>query len=371
MHQQHPPDALALAPDRVPDLVAAEQHAGIDADEGERADERIGHDLEGEGGEGLVIGALAFDGLFAVGHDAADRRHVGGRRQVIDDPVEQGLHPLVLEGGAVEHGNENAGNGALADAALERRLVRLLPLEIDLERAVIQFHRRLDQLGTVLGGLFGEIGGNVPDGELGAEPLILPNRRLHGDEIDDTRIVGLDADGELHHQRLSAQAIGDHVDAAEEIDADTVHLVDETDARDIVSVGLAPDRFRLGFDAGDAVEHRHRAVKHPERALHLDGEVDMARRVDDVDAVALPETGGGGGGNGDPALLLLLHPVHGGGAVMDLADLVGPAGVIEDALRRGGLTGIDVGHDADIAVVAEWGGASHSGGALGGQDYQR
>jgi hypothetical protein len=34
-----------------------------------------------------------------------------------------------------------------------------------------------------------------------------------------------------------------------------------------------------------------------------------------------------------------------------LADLVGDAGVEEDALRRRGLAGIDVGHDADVPAT--------------------
>src|SRR5262249_3893105 len=101
------------------------------------------------------------------------------------------------------------------------------------------------------------------------------------------------------------------------------------------------------------------AVEHAEAALHLDGEVDVAGRVDDVDAMIAPEAGGGGRGDGDAALLLLLHPVHGGGALMDLADLVGAAGVIEDALGRRRLAGIDVGHDADVSVAIEGSGACH------------
>ncbi len=107
------------------------------------------------------------------------------------------------------------------------------------------------------------------------------------------------------------------------------------------------------------VEHAHRAVKHAQRALHLDGEVDMTRGVDDVEALAVPETGGGGRRDGDAALLLLLHEIHGGGAVMHFADLVALAGVIEHALGRRGLAGIDMGHDAEIAIVFEWVGAGH------------
>ena len=138
-----------------------------------------------------------------------------------------------------------------------------------------------------------------------------------------------------------------------EVGADAVHLVDERDARDVVLVGLAPDRLGLRLDAADRAEHGDRAVEDAQRALDLDGEVDVAGGVDDVDAVVAPEAGGGGGGDGDAALPLLLHPVHRGGAVVDLAHAVDPARVEEDALGQGGLAGVDVGHDPDIPVSVE------------------
>ena len=108
-----------------------------------------------------------------------------------------------------------------------------------------------------------------------------------------------------------------------------------------------------GSTPATASKHADGTVEHAERTLHLEREVDVARGVDDVDAVILPRAGGRRGGDGDAALLLLLHPVHGGGALVHLADLVGLAGVVEDALGRGGLAGVDVRHDADVAVVLE------------------
>src|SRR5262249_33138612 len=74
-----------------------------------------------------------------------------------------------------------------------------------------------------------------------------------------------------------------------------------------------------------------------------------AGRVDDVDLHVPPGTGGCGGGNCDAALLLLFHPVHGGSAFMDFANLVGPARVIQNPLGGGRFTGIDMGRDADVS----------------------
>ena len=143
-------------------------------------------------------------------------------------------------------------------------------------------------------------------------------------------------------------------DDVEEVRAGAVHLVDEGDARDAVLVGLAPDRLGLRLDAADGAEDRDRAVEHAQRALDLDGEVDVAGRVDDLDAVVLPVARGRGGGDRDAALLLLDHPVHGRRALVDLADLVRLARVEQDALGRRRLAGVDVGHDADVARLIEW-----------------
>ena len=76
----------------------------------------------------------------------------------------------------------------------------------------------------------------------------------------------------------------------------------------------------------------------------------MSRGIDHVDLMILPERGGRGGSNGDTSFLFLSHPVHGGGTVVGLADLVGSAGVEQKAFGGGGLTCIDVCHDTDVTV---------------------
>ncbi len=200
------------------------------------------------------------------------------------------------------------------------------------------------------GGLDRELGGDLDDLVLLAE-LVLVDDRLVRDEVDDPAEVRLGADRQLDRHGMRAEPVDHRLHAALEVGADPVHLVDVGDPRHAVLVGLAPDGLRLRLDAGDRVEQRDRAVEHAQRALDLDGEVDVARRVDDVDPVALPLAGGGRGGDRDAALLLLLHPVHDGGALVNLPHLVGPPCVIEDALGRRRLTGVDVSHDPDVASV--------------------
>ena len=155
---------------------------------------------------------------------------------------------------------------------------------------------------------------------------------------------------------MGAQFFLHGVHGGPEIGPHAVHLVDEGQLGHAVFVRLMPDGLGLGLHAAHRVKDADGAVQHPKRAFHLDGEVHVARGVDDIDDATLPLAGGHRRSDGDAALLLLGHPVHDRGAVVHLAHLVGAAGVIEDALRQGGLPGVDVGNDADIADGCEPGG---------------
>ena len=190
----------------------------------------------------------------------------------------------------------------------------------------------------------------LTDGRLAA-----PGQRAHPDQVDDADEVGLGPDRQLQHRGDGVQPVLDRVDAEVEARTRPVQLVDEADPGHLVAVRLPPDGLALRLDTGHPVEHRDRTVEHAQRALHLDGEVDVPGGVDDVDLVVFPVTGRRGGRDRDAALLLLLHPVHGRRAVVHLTDLVVDAGVEQDALGRGGLARVDVGHDPDVADLGQVG----------------
>ena len=195
---------------------------------------------------------------------------------------------------------------------------------------------------------------------LRAEVVAFPDQRLHGDEVDDALERVLDADWELQRDPVDAQLLGERRRGAVEISARPVELVDEDDARDVVAVRQAPVRLGLRLHAGDALDDEDRAVEHAEAAVHFDIEVDVAGGVDDVDVHIIPHRGDGGRGDGDAALTLLVHVVGRRVAVMDFADAVRLAGIIQDAFGGRGLAGINMCGDADIADLVERG-ARHGG----------
>ena len=365
VHLQDPADALLLAADRVVDRVARLQNTGIDAHERQLADVRVGHQLEGQGRELCLVGALAHRRpVVVVG--AGNRRDVGRRRHEIDDGIEHALHALVLERAAAEHGMDLARDRARADAGDDLGFRELARFEVLVHHLFVGLGRGLDHLLAPLLGLGLELWRNFGVVELHALRRVVPVDRLHLDEIDDALEVLLGTDRNDDHDRVRLQTVDHHLADAEEIGARAVHLVDERETRHLVLVGLAPDGLGLRLHAAHRVVHHDRAVQHAHRALDLDREVDVARGVDDVDAVlgvvelhALPEARGRGRGDRDAALLLLLHPVHRRGAVVHLADLVVDARVEQDALGRRRLAGVDVGRDTDVPIALDGGLAGH------------
>ena len=353
VHLQEPADPLLLLADGIVDEVSRAEHAGIDTHEGEVPHEGVVHDLEGERREGLVVGRLADRLGLAVRVDSDDRRDIDRGREVIDHRVEHRLDALVAERRAADDRGDPVPDGGLADRAHELLDRDLLSEQVPFHERVVDVGHRLEQ-ALPRGGDFGRhVVGDRLVVELRSEGVLLPDDRLHPDQVDDPAEGVFLPQGKLDGDGIGGEPFLHHPHHALEIGAGAVHFIDHGEAGHAEFVRLAPHRLGLGLHAADRAEDRHRAVEHPQGTLHLDREVDVPRRVDDVDAVPPPEARRRGGGDGDAPLLLLLHPVHRGGAVVDLAHLMGDAGVIEHTLGRRRLPGVDVGHDPDVPGFVE------------------
>ncbi len=223
-------------------------------------------------------------------------------------------------------------------------------------RVVVDLDGGLDQLLAIFFGLVLEIVGDFDDVPVSAERSSRQTSAFISIRST-TPLKSFSAPiGKLHDDGLRAKARLDHLDRAVEVGADLVHLVDEADARHVVLVGLTPDGFGLRLNTGIGIENATApSSTRSERSTSMvkstwpGVSMMLKRRI--LPSSALPERGRRSRRDRDAALLLLLHPVHGGGALMDLADLVRLAGVKEDALGRRRLAGVDVRHDAEIAVV--------------------
>jgi hypothetical protein len=178
-------------------------------------------------------------------------------------------------------------------------------------------------------------------------------------KVNKTLQIRFKADWNVQNSWLCAQTIDDRLHAIFEVRAGTVKLVDEAHAWNAVLIGLTPYGFGLWLNAGNAIEASDRAIENAQRTLNFNREVNVAWCINDVDAVVVPEAGRCSRCDRDATLLLLLHPIHGGGAIMNFADFIRLAGVEKDALGGRSFTGVDMRHDTDVAIHIEWMAACH------------
>ena len=362
VHLEDLADALLLALGRVEDLGTGLDLTGVHADEGELAVEGVRGDLEGQSGEGFLLVGLTNLGLFLglrAGEEAANVADVERGGQEVHDGVEDGLHAHVTQGGTAVDGERARVDGQEANAFLDLLERQVAVLQVGFGEFVGALSSGFDERLAVLLGLLLVLlrnGAALDDGAERVVALVVLGRvgqGLHGQQVDVADEVVLGAHRDLHDDRGRVQAVADGAHREVEVGAHLVHLVDEADTRDVVLVGLTPHGLGLGLNALLAVEHGDSAVEDAQRALNLNGEVNVTGGVNNVDLVTVPERGNGGGRNRDAAFLFLFHPVGRRGAVVRLADLVVDARVEQDAFRHGRLAGIDVSHDANVADLVE------------------
>ncbi len=261
MHPQDAPESLLLTGRGVEHRVALGGVTRVHPEVGQLADVGVGHDLEGEGGEGSCVIGLTLDHQIGVTRlEALDRRQVGRSRQIGHDGIEEQLDTLVLEGGAAEDRGEVPGDGPGADAFLNLLAREVTVLEIGVEQGLGGLGHGLEQLLPVLGGDRLQVGRDV-----GGVPVLavvaLPDVGLHLDEVDDAGEVGLAPDRELHDQRAGTESIDDRLNVEEEVRPGAIQLVDEADPGHAVAVGLPPYRLGLRLHPGDSVEHGNGSVE--------------------------------------------------------------------------------------------------------------
>jgi hypothetical protein len=177
--------------------------------------------------------------------------------------------------------------------------------------------------------------------------------RRRGDPLDDGVEHRVDTLPRLrrdaqHVRRVVADQVCDLGRRAVGVGLRQVDLVDDRDDLEVVLDREVRVRERLRLDALRGVDDEQRALACLKRARDLVGEVHMARRVDQVELVALPVHAHRLCLDGDPALALELHRVEHLVAHLACRDRVGQ---LQDAVGERRLAVIDVRDDREVADV--------------------
>ena len=303
--------------------------------------------LEGQGHQGL--GAVHLhDVLFAaqIGRDGG--RALERCRHDLEDAIEEGLDAPVAQRAPPEEGVHLPRHGAGAQGRPDALRGDLGLFEHELLELLVDLRTGQEHALPVL---LEHLGIFVADGPHVDDLPVLAGECDAGllDQVEHRAVL----EGQADRHRAGAEALLEGVDAALVAGTRSVHLVDEDAAGHVEAVCLTPHRLGLGLHTAHGIEDDDRAVEHPHGPLHLDREVHVARRVDDLDEVLAPRTARHCRADRDAVLLLLGDVVHVGTAIVDLADAVVGAGVEQDPLGERGLAGIDVCGDADVAHSVE------------------
>src|SRR5690242_5417782 len=102
---------------------------------------------------------------------------------------------------------------------------------------------------------------------------------LHLDQVDNAFEFILRSYRQLNGYRMRLEPALYLLINAHEISAGTIHLVDKSKTGYLVFVGLAPYRLGLGLHATHCTKYGAGAIENTQRSLHLDSEINVARRI--------------------------------------------------------------------------------------------
>ena len=350
-HNSGDPDLLARS--GVEEVTALLQLALVDSDVCELAVVVL-LELEGQSDKRQRVVRHKSDGFLVLGCVETQVLNLTGVRQVVADGIEDGLDTLVAESGTHHHGGKLEADGGASDSSLDLGDGRLLLVQEHLGHFIIDIGKLLDEDLPLLKCYVLELGGNlVGHPHLGASRSFEVDG-LHFDNVDDTLEVALGAHGDLNSSGGNLELGVDLLNGLPGIRTHAIHLVDKTDAGDVVPLHLTVDGDGLTLHRADGAEDHDGTVKDTKSTLDLNGEVNMAWGVDEINVELLvlailglgPVAEGRGGLDGDTLLTLEIHGVHLGTDGILASDLVyrlDSARVEENSLSTCRFSAVDVG----------------------------
>ena len=353
VHLEQTADTLALAGTWIVDIRTSGYLTGVNTEEHQTAHERISCNLECKSSCRLALERLTVFLFAGVRVSTLDSFCILRRRQESTSIVEQRLHTLVLIRRAEGHRSDLQCAGTLTESSDKLVLRNVLTVEILLHDIVIEVSSSLDHLVVPLLSLVNEVSRNIVHLILSTHCLVVPENSLHLDKVNNTLEVFLCTDRNLYWYWVSAQNILHLLYSLKEVSTRTVHLVNITDTWYIILVGLAPNSLRLRLHTVCSRISSDSTIEDAERTLNLSSEVNVSRGINEVYLIGLaivcPVTCCSSRCDSDTTLLLLGHPVHCGCSIVYLTNLVSFTCVVQDTLRCGSFTGIDMRHDTDVA----------------------
>ncbi len=129
----------------------------------------------------------------------------------------------------------------------------------------------------------------------------------------------------------------------------TVDLVDDHDGLEAHLERLRHDELGLRQRTLGGIDKHQCAIDHIENAFDLAAEIGVARRIDDVDAGAVPDNRSGFSQNGNATLAFEVIGIH--GALDHALVLAIRPGLLQQAVDQGRFAMVDMRDNGDVAKI--------------------
>ena len=226
---------------------------------------RVGHDLEGQRCKRIAVVGSPLDGVTRTGVHALDRRQVHRRRQVFDHCVEEWLHTLVLECRAAQNRRYLKFQSPLTNRRNDFLLRHILPYQKSFHNGIIYIRDSLHQFFSILLSQLPAFFRNVYNLiRLTLIIFLAVDIGLHFNQIDDPNKFGLCPHRQLHGNSIGLKPLLHLPDTIQKVSARAIHLIDESDSRNLIFSSLPPYRFRLRLNTAHRAENSDRTIKNPQ-----------------------------------------------------------------------------------------------------------
>ena len=137
-------------------------------------------------------------------------------------------------------------------------------IKISLEKRIVNISNRLNKFCPPLFSLFKHICGHLFHFVLGEPFLVdMPDNSFHFNKVDYPGKLLFRTDWYLNWYRVGIQSILNLLNYSYKIGSGPVHLIDESNSRNVVLGCLSPNSLRLRLNTSNCTEYCHGTIKNP------------------------------------------------------------------------------------------------------------
>lgn len=336
-------------------------YIGVNTEEGQVINKRVGSDFERQCRERFVIICVTFSrSVFIVVQDIVDRRYVNRGWQVINYRIQYRLNIFVFERRIIGYQDDFVVQNALTQSIFDFCFSQFFIIQVFFYQFFRSFSCGFDQVLVLFVSQFNYVCRDifVFEGYVLVSVVLVDSFYFY--QVNNIGEMFFSINRQLQRNRVRVQTGFDLVNNFQEVRIYAVYFVNERNARNFIFVCLTLYGFRLRLNIINCVVNYYRIIENTYGTFYFDCEVNVFRGVDDVDAMRFIlfsyirlECSSRSGSDGNITFLFLFYLVYGCSVVMNFIDFMVYIGVEQNTFGSSGFIGVDVRIDIDVTVACD------------------